>query len=467
MFEMACLRVPFEGNSIQELYKKINKGIIARIPKKYSKELSDMIKLCLTKDQKRRPSVSELLEHPVILTKMGTDMPVSEDVIPGELWQTIKLPKNLDMLIQRLPQKKYRSGKDRKGSKERRNSGRAMSVGNPADAPGSRSRDKRNFKKESKNSAVKGNPRPSNFKLYDDGDREANSKNQANLAPPSKVLPRRPSKKKLVSEKNPYNLARRPSSKNISNSYMSKYKSQKQIKKVYSKRDIAPNKQRVEYVKPPSYEMRRVPSGVRKKERPSSKDRRTSVENKLGSDRKASREKRASKEKRSSVGSRKESTEKKPVVTRKPKPIPKPSRTDNRQGPASAVQPPSPAEEPVEGPIKEEVRGATGGQGQAAAHPPAQEHPQERVERPPEADRQAEAAPEEEHAGLSPQGPGRGQARQVPRAAHTEQTTTGGQLPQPQKKPQGPARPEAPAEVPLPEPPAREGPPYEYPIEHQ
>lgn len=143
---MACLRVPFEGNSIQELYKKINKGIISRIPKKYSKELSDMIKLCLTKDQKKRPSVDELLEHPVIVSKMGNTMPADEDVIPGELWQTIKLPKNLDMLIQRLPQKKYR---DSKNSKERRNSGRALSVGNP-NKSNSRSKDKRNFKKEPK-----------------------------------------------------------------------------------------------------------------------------------------------------------------------------------------------------------------------------------------------------------------------------------------------------------------------------
>lgn len=143
---MACLRVPFEGNSIQELYKKINKGIISRIPKKYSKELSDMIKLCLTKDQKKRPSVSELLEHPVITKRMNGNLPAQEDVIPGELWQTIKLPKNLDLLIQRLPQKKYNSSKDKKA--ERRGSGRAQSVGTQVKEASSR--DKMNFKKEKK-----------------------------------------------------------------------------------------------------------------------------------------------------------------------------------------------------------------------------------------------------------------------------------------------------------------------------
>jgi serine/threonine protein kinase len=144
---MACLRVPFEGNSIQELYKKINKGIISRIPKKYSKELSDMIKLCLTKDQKKRPSVSELLEHPVILKKMGTKIPMQEDIIPGELWQTIKLPKNLDQLIQRLPQKKYRDSKERRNSKERRKSARAYSMGTKAEPV---IESERNFKKKDK-----------------------------------------------------------------------------------------------------------------------------------------------------------------------------------------------------------------------------------------------------------------------------------------------------------------------------
>lgn len=141
---MACLRVPFEGNSIQELYKKINKGIISRIPKKFSKELSDMIKLCLTKDQKKRPSVSELLEHPVIVKKMGNEMPKQEDFIPGELWQTIKLPKNLNLLIQRLPKKKYR-----KSSKERKPSARAQSVGNKPE-PQLTPPENRNFKKNSK-----------------------------------------------------------------------------------------------------------------------------------------------------------------------------------------------------------------------------------------------------------------------------------------------------------------------------
>ena len=124
---MACLKVPFEGNSIQELYKKINKGIIAKIPMKYSQDVTSIIKLCLTKDQRRRPTVSELLEHPTVLKKMeeyGIRIERRDELpgeVLGEMMGTIKLPKNLNLLIQQLPKSKY-------------NSHRALSAGNKRDS---------------------------------------------------------------------------------------------------------------------------------------------------------------------------------------------------------------------------------------------------------------------------------------------------------------------------------------------
>lgn len=94
---------------------------------------------------------------------------------------------------------------------------------------------------------------------------------------------------------------------------MSRYKSQKQIRKVYSKREISSSKKKQEsYMKPPSYEMKRVASAVKKKERTKSKDRKTSVERKYSSEKRDSQ--------------KKASVEKKPVVQRKPKLIPKPCK---------------------------------------------------------------------------------------------------------------------------------------------
>jgi hypothetical protein len=143
------------------------------------------------------------------------------------------------------------------------------------------------------------------------------------------VLPRRPSKKKLISERNAaQNLARKPSSKNISNSYMSRYKSQKQIRNVYSKREISSGKKKSDnYLRPGQYGMKRVNSSVKKKERTrskerkSSKDRKTSMEKRRSKDKKTSRDRKSSKEKRNSIDSRKSSYDKQPVVIRKPKPV--------------------------------------------------------------------------------------------------------------------------------------------------
>ena len=39
VYEMAALKVPFEGASLKDLYRKITRGIIKKIPSRYSDEL--------------------------------------------------------------------------------------------------------------------------------------------------------------------------------------------------------------------------------------------------------------------------------------------------------------------------------------------------------------------------------------------------------------------------------------------
>lgn len=124
MFELAAQRVPFEGNSIQELYRKIDRGIFGRIPSRYSKELYNIIKLCLTKDEKRRPTVAQLLRHRIIKEQMEKRNVIlsKEEGGINKLMNTIKLPKNMDQLIDRLPRKKYQSSRSRATSVEPRKS---------------------------------------------------------------------------------------------------------------------------------------------------------------------------------------------------------------------------------------------------------------------------------------------------------------------------------------------------------
>lgn len=61
VYEMCSLRVPFQGVSLQDLYRKIKRGFINWIPASYSDELYEIIKIMMTKDHKERPSADELL----------------------------------------------------------------------------------------------------------------------------------------------------------------------------------------------------------------------------------------------------------------------------------------------------------------------------------------------------------------------------------------------------------------------
>lgn len=112
MYEMGSLKVPFEAMSIQDLYKKITKGIVNRIPPRYSDELYNCIKLFLTKDPKNRPNVAAALSMPVFKQKMNNynDFDVKRDKqVVDQLMGTIIVPRHLGQLKNQLPKKKYRA----------------------------------------------------------------------------------------------------------------------------------------------------------------------------------------------------------------------------------------------------------------------------------------------------------------------------------------------------------------------
>ena len=112
------MRVPFEAQTIQELYKKIDRGVVSRIPSRYSSELFQFIKMCLITDQKRRPTVAQLLRHPLIQSRI-----IEKNIEIGhskanlaQLMNTIKLPNNMNALINNLPKKRYDSVRERASS---------------------------------------------------------------------------------------------------------------------------------------------------------------------------------------------------------------------------------------------------------------------------------------------------------------------------------------------------------------
>lgn len=60
-YEMAALKVPFSGVSLQDLYKNIKRGIVKKIPKTYSDDLYYIIKLMLSQNPQKRPTATKLL----------------------------------------------------------------------------------------------------------------------------------------------------------------------------------------------------------------------------------------------------------------------------------------------------------------------------------------------------------------------------------------------------------------------
>lgn len=112
LYELTCLRVPFEGNSMQELFKKVSCGVITRIPDEYSNDLYTMIKMCLTTNPKNRPSVDELLSHPIVRNNCLNSLVHFE--MEGEklnrLIGTIKMDTRMNKVKIQLPGKKrYRA----------------------------------------------------------------------------------------------------------------------------------------------------------------------------------------------------------------------------------------------------------------------------------------------------------------------------------------------------------------------
>ena len=118
IYEMASLKMPFRGTSMQMLYNNVMKGNIAPIPSRYSNELMEIIKLILTKNPHKRPSAEQLLNNSIILQKMEK-LGVEKNFWNCEdekamLIRTIKIPRNLNQMNQingQLPRKNYK--KDR------------------------------------------------------------------------------------------------------------------------------------------------------------------------------------------------------------------------------------------------------------------------------------------------------------------------------------------------------------------
>ena len=117
IYEMTTLRPPFQAQSMEELYRKVLRGIYPKISNKYSEDLNDVLKLMIQVEVGARPSCDELLKMPIISKRIeyfneNKDLEISlneDDSMSKshELLKTITVPMKLENLGKNLPKPNY------------------------------------------------------------------------------------------------------------------------------------------------------------------------------------------------------------------------------------------------------------------------------------------------------------------------------------------------------------------------
>ena len=112
-FEMLALRPPFRAENMDKLYNKVIKGEYGKISERYSDDIKEIIKILLKVNPKERPSCSQILNHDLIKKRLEffhaqsgfeDDLDTNDEAV---LLKTIRIPKNIIFLTEKLPGAKY------------------------------------------------------------------------------------------------------------------------------------------------------------------------------------------------------------------------------------------------------------------------------------------------------------------------------------------------------------------------
>ena len=111
LYELATLKHPFEARDERSLAEKVLRGVYAPVPSTYTPDLSTMIRILLNVDPARRPTVDEILQHPIVHKRIESQSVKcgGPEVCqaPKGLVETIKVPRQLSQLQSKLPGAKY------------------------------------------------------------------------------------------------------------------------------------------------------------------------------------------------------------------------------------------------------------------------------------------------------------------------------------------------------------------------
>ena len=114
LYEMLALHPPFRAENMEGLYNKVIKGQYEKICDKYSKDISDMLKFLFKVRPTERPSCGQILKHPAVIKRLeffraqaGSENVDFDDMDEGVLLRTIRIPKNILNLAEKLPESNY------------------------------------------------------------------------------------------------------------------------------------------------------------------------------------------------------------------------------------------------------------------------------------------------------------------------------------------------------------------------
>jgi len=116
LYESVTLKPPFRADDMAGLYRKVLKGVYSRIPEHFSADLANVIKQLIQVQAAARPNCDEILEMPAV-KKMGErlfkDFYEEDTEAKNQLLSTIRVPKNLLYLTDRLPKPSYEDSQPR------------------------------------------------------------------------------------------------------------------------------------------------------------------------------------------------------------------------------------------------------------------------------------------------------------------------------------------------------------------
>lgn len=105
LYEMITLQPPFRATTMKGLYTKVISGKYDPIPSHHTNDLKNMIKSLLQVKSSERPDCDKILSMPGLLNHLtGTlDEIEAQKEVNENLISTIRLPRNLGMITERLP----------------------------------------------------------------------------------------------------------------------------------------------------------------------------------------------------------------------------------------------------------------------------------------------------------------------------------------------------------------------------